>query len=80
MKILRTAVVGVGHLGRQHARIHAALAAEGKSEFVAACDTNEETARAVAEERGVDARVLPAQMPDADDGCAKSFHGRLDEN
>ncbi len=28
--ILRTAVIGVGHLGRQHARIHAALAAEGK--------------------------------------------------
>ncbi|MDT7808891.1 MAG: hypothetical protein QOJ70_2704, partial [Acidobacteriota bacterium] len=50
---LRTAVIGVGHLGRQHARIHAALAAEGKSRFVAACDTNEETARAVAAERGV---------------------------
>ena len=48
---LRTAVVGVGHLGRQHARIHAALAAEGKSEFVAVCDTNEATARAVADER-----------------------------
>src|ERR671921_1410318 len=53
MKTLRTAVVGVGHLGRQHARIHAALAAEGKSAFVAVCDTNEATARAVAEERGV---------------------------
>jgi predicted dehydrogenase len=53
MKTLRTAVVGVGHLGRQHARIHAALAAENKSEFVAVCDRVEETARAVAEERGV---------------------------
>src|SRR5437660_4603207 len=49
---LRTAVVGVGHLGRQHARIHAALAAEGKSRFVAVCDINEETARTVADERG----------------------------
>ena len=48
---LRTAVIGVGHLGRQHARIHAALAAEGKSEFVAVCDLEEKTARAVAEER-----------------------------
>jgi predicted dehydrogenase len=48
---LRTAVVGVGHLGRQHARIHAALAAEGKTSFVAVCDTNEETARSVAAER-----------------------------
>src|SRR5918911_554024 len=53
MKNLRTAVVGVGSLGGQHARIHAALAAEGKSEFVAVCDTNERTARAVSEERGV---------------------------
>ena len=50
---LRTAVVGVGHLGRQHARVHAALAAEGRSRFVAVCDTDEETARAVASERGV---------------------------
>jgi predicted dehydrogenase len=51
---LRTAVIGVGHLGRQHARIHAALASEGKSEFVAVCDLDEETARAVATERETD--------------------------
>ena len=48
---LRTAVIGVGHLGRQHARLHAALASEGKSEFVAVCDINEESARTVAAER-----------------------------
>jgi predicted dehydrogenase len=48
---LRTAVIGVGHLGRQHARVHAALAAEGKSRFVAVCDRQEETARKVASER-----------------------------
>jgi predicted dehydrogenase len=48
---LRTAVIGVGHLGRQHARIHAALAAEGRSRFVSVCDLSEETARAVARER-----------------------------
>ncbi|MDT5294775.1 MAG: hypothetical protein QOJ76_1655 [Acidobacteriota bacterium] len=47
---LRTAVIGVGHLGRQHARIHAALDAEGKSRFAAVCDTNRETARGVAQE------------------------------
>jgi predicted dehydrogenase len=52
--MLRTAVIGTGSLGRQHARIHAALAAEGRAQFVAACDTNEETARAVADERGVE--------------------------
>ena len=50
---LRTAVIGVGSLGRQHARIHAALAAEGGSRFVAVCDLNEETARNVSEERKV---------------------------
>ncbi len=51
---LRTAVIGVGSLGRQHARVHAALAAEGRSEFVAACDLNERTAREVGSERQVD--------------------------
>src|SRR4051812_3931000 len=48
---IRTAVIGVGHLGRQHARLHAALASEGRSEFVSVCDLNEETARTVAAER-----------------------------
>ena len=45
--MLRTAVIGAGSLGRQHARIHATLAAEGLSEFVSVCDLNEETARAI---------------------------------
>jgi predicted dehydrogenase len=48
---LRTAVIGVGSLGRQHARIHRTLAAEGRSQFVAVCDLNEETARNVSAER-----------------------------
>ena len=46
--MLRTAVIGVGHLGSQHARIHAALAAEGVSQFAAACDVDEARARSVA--------------------------------
>lgn len=50
----RTAVIGVGSLGRQHARIHAALAAEGATQFIAVCDLNEETARTIAEERQVE--------------------------
>src|SRR5215213_5079471 len=49
--MLRTAVIGVGSLGRQHARIHATLAAEGTSHFVAVCDLNEETARLIGDER-----------------------------
>ena len=52
--MLRTAVIGVGSLGRQHARIHATLAAEGASQFVAVCDLNEDTARTVGGERNTD--------------------------
>ncbi len=52
---LRTAVVGVGHLGRQHARIHSLLAAENFADFVAVCDLNRETAHSVAAERRVEA-------------------------
>jgi len=52
--MLRTAVIGVGSLGSQHARIHAALAAEGFSQFTAVCDLNEETARTIGSERKTD--------------------------
>ena len=48
---LRTAAIGVGHLGRQHARILAALAAEGQSELVTVCDLEEPTARTIAADR-----------------------------
>src|SRR5437763_9706135 len=48
---LRTAVIGVGHLGRQHARLNAALDDEGLIEFVSVCDLDEETARNIAVER-----------------------------
>jgi predicted dehydrogenase len=48
---LRTAVIGVGSLGSQHARIHATLAAEGRTQFMSVCDLNEETARSISEER-----------------------------
>src|ERR1700682_3351782 len=46
----RTAVIGVGHLGRQHARIHAALAAEGVSQFTNVCDIDAERVKTVANE------------------------------
>jgi predicted dehydrogenase len=52
--MLRTAVIGVGSLGSQHARVHATLAVEGTSQFVAVCDLNEETARTVSNERKTD--------------------------
>jgi len=50
---LKTAVVGVGHLGRQHARLHAKLAAEGICDFVSVCDLNPATATSIANERNV---------------------------
>ena len=52
--MLRTAVIGVGHLGRQHARIHAVLAAEGASQLVSVCDLKQDVAGAVGAERNTD--------------------------
>ncbi|MGH9841128.1 MAG: Gfo/Idh/MocA family oxidoreductase [Blastocatellia bacterium] len=43
---LKTAVIGVGHLGQAHARIHASL---DEADLVAVCDTNEAQGRAIAE-------------------------------
>ena len=48
---LRTAVIGVGSLGSQHARIHHTLANEGMSHFAMVCDLDAERARAVVTER-----------------------------
>ena len=63
---LRTAVIGVGHLGRQHARIHSDIAAEGLADFISVCDLSETTAQRVAEERKVewttDWRDLPGRV------------------
>ena len=44
----RCAVVGVGSLGRHHARNYAELAREGRVEFVGVCDTSDETRSKVA--------------------------------
>ncbi len=46
---LKTAVVGVGSLGQHHARNYAEIAAEGGTEFVGVCDSNEENARLISE-------------------------------
>jgi predicted dehydrogenase len=48
-KPLKLAVIGVGHLGREHARVCAALET---AELVAVCDTNEAQGRAIAEKYG----------------------------
>ena len=46
-------MIGVGHLGRQHARLHATLAAEGLCDFVAVCDLSQSIATEIARERNV---------------------------
>ena len=51
---LRTAVIGVGHLGRQHARIHSDLAAEGLTELVFVCDIDQRAASEIASEKKVE--------------------------
>src|SRR2546430_1412692 len=51
---LKTAVIGVGHLGREHARVLAGLET---ADLVAVCDTNETTGRVIAEHYGV--RFVP---------------------
>jgi predicted dehydrogenase len=49
---LKTAVIGVGSLGRHHARNYAEIARAGETRFVGVCDADAETARRIAEENG----------------------------
>jgi len=49
---LRAAAIGVGSLGRHHARNYAELAREGRVEFVGVCDANPETAAQIAADNG----------------------------
>lgn len=46
--VLKTAVVGVGSLGRHHARNYSELSSAGRCELAAVCDVDEATGRAVA--------------------------------
>src|SRR5437588_9316979 len=52
--MLRPAVIGVGHLGQQHARIHAALSAENKIRLVSVCDLDTRRASEIAERYGLE--------------------------
>lgn len=49
---LRVAAIGVGSLGRHHARNYAEFAADGQVELVGICDANAETAATIANEHG----------------------------
>ncbi len=50
---LRVAVLGTGALGKEHARLYAALASTGKIEFAGVYDVHSETARRVGERHQV---------------------------
>ena len=52
IRILRVAAIGVGSLGRHHARNYAELSREGLVGFVGACDSNAETLFQVASDNG----------------------------
>src|SRR5687767_9073090 len=47
---LRTAAIGVGSLGRHHARNYAELAREGRIDFVGVCDTDPAAAENISKE------------------------------
>ncbi|HEX7087428.1 MAG TPA: Gfo/Idh/MocA family oxidoreductase [Vicinamibacterales bacterium] len=61
---MRTAVIGVGHLGRHHARI---LAAMDGAELVAVCDTNRDRANEIAAQHGASVVDDPASLAGAVD-------------
>ena len=50
----RAAAIGVGSLGRHHARNYAELAREDRVDFVGVCDPNEGTRNGVADDNGCD--------------------------
>jgi predicted dehydrogenase len=64
---LKVAVIGVGSLGKEHARIYADLAAAGKVEFTGVFDTSKQNAAKIAEKYKVpvfatlDAAIAAAQ-------------------
>ena len=51
-RILKTAAIGVGSLGRHHARNYAGLALDDRVEFVGGCHADAETAEQVGSENG----------------------------
>lgn len=60
MKV-KTAVIGVGHIGREHARIYSQLP---EVEFVGICDIDPSVARRVAQQHRVRACTDPAELYD----------------
>jgi predicted dehydrogenase len=64
---VRVAVLGVGSLGKEHARIYSELAAAGQVEFTGVYDISTETARKFAQKYQVRAFASPAEAAGAAD-------------
>jgi predicted dehydrogenase len=70
MDKLRVAVLGVGSLGKEHARIYAGLAATGRVRFAGVHDVSGETARKVADKHGVRAFSSVSEAAGASDALS----------
>jgi len=66
---LKTVVIGVGHLGRHHARV---VSESPNAELVAVVDTDVERGREIAEPLGVPAFARIEEVPGADDGAVEA--------
>ncbi|MEM7248825.1 MAG: Gfo/Idh/MocA family oxidoreductase, partial [Acidobacteriota bacterium] len=69
MSRLATAVIGLGAMGRHHARL---LAAHPEADLVACCDSDAERAAAIAAERGGEAITSAAELPERLDAVVVS--------
>ncbi len=67
---IKVAVLGVGSLGREHARLYAELAANGLVQFAGVHDVIAETARKIAEKYRVQAFKSVAEAAAASDGLS----------
>ena len=67
---LKVAVIGVGSLGKEHARIYAALAQTGAVELVGVFDVQADSAAAVANKLGTRAFATVAEAANAADALS----------
>ena len=67
---LRTAVIGVGSLGKHHARNYAELATEGKCDLAAVCDLDEKVGGEAAEANSTEFVSDWSDLPDSVDAVS----------
>src|SRR6266404_1945123 len=79
--MLRTAVIGVGHLGEQHALFHPPQAAEGLSRFTIVCDIDADRVQTVScqwrTNATTDWRTLAGQVDAVSLAVPTESHGEI---